>query len=226
MNQNFNNLIVAVLVATSFGLSACGKQSSGMTRVAGTGVIAGGNQSSGVEVTGKCFSGQSTTGKIFDANGNSVLFEQQVKSFVSATLDPTAFGTISGAIADSTGVDMVGVFKFDAAGVLMGGDSSVLIKIFDSYTKQPYAGQTVPPYTIQFGAAHSGSLNVTTKQFVVKFADSYGEITFQGNYDNTKSSGVAEGVVSYVNYRAVTGYSPTSGTLGSFRAYTCALIVQ
>lgn len=219
-------IILALLVGATLGLSACAKKEGGAVRVAGRQQGLTGPQVTPQGGTHQCTSAQTTTGKIFDAAGNSALFENQVKSFVSATMDPQQFGSISGVISDRTGVDMVGTFTFDSAGQLVTGQSAVLIKIFDSLVGQVYNGETIPPYTIQFSTAASGSIDRATKQFAVKFADSYGEIVFQGRFDNSSVNGITEGTVSYTNYTAVSGFSPASGTLGSFRAYTCALIAQ
>lgn len=224
MGQLRNTIILGVLTGSFLGLSACAKNEGSAVRVAGR----QGTVNSGVTPQGshQCTSGQTTTGKIFDTSGDSFRFESQVKSFVSATMNPQEFGTISGVITDKTGVDMVASFTFDSSGQLVTSQSAVLIKIFDSYVGQTYNGETVPPYTIQFSTANSGSIDRANRQFTVKFVDSYGEIVFQGRYDNSSANGVAEGTVSYTNYTAVSGFSPASGTLGSFRSYTCALISQ
>lgn len=219
-------LILSLLALSLLGLAACAKSGSSAVRVAGRQGGAGSGVIPQEVASHQCSSGQTTTGKIFDSYGNSANFERQVKAFISATMSPENFGTISGVITDSTGVDMVGSFKFDSSGNLLLNESAVLIKIFDSYTNQTYNGSVVQPYTIQFSAAASGYLDRTTKQFRVKFADSYGEIEFQGRYDNNNANSVSEGTVSFVNHTAVSGYTPASGVLGTFRAYTCALIIQ
>lgn len=226
MNPAFySKMILGVLVAIALSMSACAKKDGGAVRVAGRG-IRGGTAQGNVSQTNTpgttaaaCSNSSMAWGKIFDPYA-SAQFESQVKGFVSATLDPQSLGSISGNISDKTGIDFSGSFQFDAQGNLIPASSSVLIKIFDSFVGQVYEGQTIVPYVVEFTAASEGVINRTTRQFTVKFRDAYGEIVFQGQYNNQN----VEGTVTYRNTAAVTGYQASSGTLGSFRAYTCALI--
>ncbi|KYG65391.1 hypothetical protein AZI87_12650 [Bdellovibrio bacteriovorus] len=212
----FNKSVMGILVLVALSLSACAKKESSATRVAGRSNTPAVTQPNAVN---SCGNASMNVGKIYDYY-NSGSFESQVKSFISATLDPQTLGTISGNINDKTGIDFFGAFKFDSSGNLVAGSSTVLIKIFDSYAGQSYNGQVIQPYQVEFSAAASGTINRNTRQFTVKFSDSYGDIVFQGQYDGT----LAQGNVTYQNRTAVNGYSPASGTLGQFKAYTCALI--
>lgn len=212
----FKKSIVGVLAFAALSLSACGKKESSAVRVAGRGTNTGQAQ---VAVTNTCSNSSMAWGKIFDSYASSQ-FEAQVKNFVSATLDPQSLGSISGDINDKTGIDFSGSFQFDSQGRLVPGTSNVLIKIFDSFVGQVFNGQKIEPYVVEFTTATEGSIDRTTRQFEVKFKDSYGEIVFQGRYNDQ----TVEGTVRYANDTAVAGYSPASGALGSFRAYTCALI--
>ncbi len=219
MKQSFfNKLMMGALVVIGLSLSACAKKDGGAVRVAGRTTSTGTGISQG-NIPNTCANANMTVGKIYDPY-NSPNFEAQVKGFVSATLDPQSLGTISGNINDRTGIDMIGSFQFDSAGKLVAASSKVLIKIFDSYVGQVYNGQTIAPYQVEFSQAKEGMIDRTTRQFQVKFQDGYGEITFQGTFDST----VAQGTVYYQNYTAVSGSQPAQGTLGAFRAYTCALI--
>ncbi|WII70910.1 hypothetical protein QJS83_10600 [Bdellovibrio sp. 22V] len=215
-NTFLTKSLMGVLVLAALSLSACAKKDGSTARYAGrgTGVTQG-----GVQTPSSCGNANMDWGKIFDPYA-SPQFESQVKGFVSATLDPQSLGTISGNINDRTGIDFKGSFQFDSAGRLVTGSSSIHIKIVDSYVGQVYNGQTVAPYIVEFNAASEGMINRTTRQFQVKFKDSYGEIILQGAYNNQEASGT----VYYQNYTAVNGYQASSGTLGSFRAYACALI--
>lgn len=213
----FNKMILGVLVALALSMSACGKKDSSAVRMAGRGTSVGVSQ--GNVITPACSSTSMAWGKIFDEN-SSPQFESQVKSFVSATLDPQSLGAISGNINDKTGIDFTGAFVFDSQGKLVLESSRVLIKIFDSLVGQVSEGQAIVPYEVEFTAASEGSIDRTTRQFNVKFRDAYGEILFQGTYNNQD----VYGVVTYRNSTAVSGYQASQGTLGSFRAHTCALI--
>lgn len=211
--------VTGVFLLFALSMSACAKKdgSSGV-RIAGRGTGTGVTQNN-VAANNTCTNANMTMGKIFDPMA-SPQFEQQVKGFVSATLDPQGLGSISGNINDKTGIDFTGTFKFDAQGNLVKESSSLLIKIFDSYVGQVYEGQTISAYVVEFVAGTEGNINRTTRQFTVKFKDTYGEITLQGRYDNQ----TVEGQVTYQNYVSAVGGQPAQGTLGTFRAYTCALI--
>lgn len=219
MNTSFlNKSVMGVLVVLALSLSACGKKDEGSSvRVAGRGAQTGVSQ--GGITPNTCGSTAMNWGKIFDPQA-SPQFENQVKGFVSATLDPQSLGTISGNINDKTGIDFSGSFQFDSQGHLVPGSSTVVIKIFDSYVGQVYNGQTIVPYVVEFTQASEGIIDRTTRQIQVKFKDSYGEIVFQGQYNNN----TVEGTVRYQNFTAVSGLQPAGGVLGSFRGYTCSLI--
>lgn len=218
-NSFFKKSMMGVLALAALTLSACAKSNSSDVRVAGRGIdpLVAAQQQQGTQ--NACSNAQMAWGKIFDPYASSQ-FESQVKSFVSATLDPQSLGTISGNIADKTGIDFQGSFQFDSQGKLIPASSTVLIKIFDSYVGQTYNGQSVQPYIVEFKAANSGFVDRNTRQFEAKFSDNYGDIVFSGRYDNQ----TVEGTVTYVNNTAIAGYQKASGTLGSFKAYTCALI--
>lgn len=220
-NSFFKNKMLGVLLLAVLSLSACAKKDGSAIRVAGRGAATGGVSQGGTTTAPNGSCNTSTAGKIFDPYAAST-FEQQVKSFVSATLDPQNLGSISGNIYDKTGIDLFATFRFDSTGNIVADSSNVTIKIFDSYAKQVYNGQVIEPYVVQFNAASEGMIDRNTRQFQVKFRDGYGEIIFQGSYDNS----IAQGTVYYQNYTAVSGYSPASGTLGSFRLYSCSLITQ
>ncbi|MGZ3770127.1 MAG: hypothetical protein ACXVCP_17965 [Bdellovibrio sp.] len=217
MKKFFNKSVTGTLMLVALLSAGCAKNQSNDVRVAGRNGIAAQGALNGVPTT--CTSDTQSWGKIFDPYASSQ-FEYQVKNFVSATLDPQSLGTISGNIYDSTGIDFQGSFKFDAQGNLVKESSTVLIKIVDSFVKQVFEGQVVQPYVVEFKAADYGMINRNTRQFEVRFRDSYGDIVFKGNYNDQ----LAEGTVTYANNTAVDGYSPASGTLGNFRAYTCSLI--
>lgn len=211
--------MMGLLALAALGLSACAKKEGGAVRVAGRAVTTTVTTAATVN---RCGDPNKSWGKIYDqhSSGN---FESQVKSFVSATLDPSTLGTISGNINDPTGIDFSAVLAFDSANQLIPASSTLIIKIFDSYAGQVYNGTTVAPYNVEFNAATEGMIDRTTRQIQAKFKDSYGEIIIQGQYDEA-TQGMVQGTVYYTNFVAVTGHTPTNGTLGSFRSYACAMI--
>lgn len=216
MNTSFlNKSVMGILVLAALTLSACAKKEDSFGRTADR----TGNGITQANQTVNCQNASQAWGKIYDQN-NSANFETQVKAFVSATLDPNSLGSISGNINDATGVDFNGLFKFDSAGKLIPESSSITIRIFDSYVKQVIDGKTVQPYDVTFTQAKSGTINRNTRQINVLFEDEYGSITITGTYDGQ----IVQGTVAFRNSVAVTGYTPQSGTLGSFRNYQCAMI--
>lgn len=219
MNKSiFSKISVLILVLASTGLVACSQENFSTVRTASNGAT-GGNGSAGGGFQTSCSS--TTVGKIYDpAGASSTTFESQVKAFVSATLNPTLLGSVSGDINAKTGIDLKGSWTFDASGNLTTTGAAVSIEIFDSYVGTVSNGETILPYTIDFSSAASGSINRTTGQFTVVFRDSYGSIAFAG----TKGSTYSEGTVTFANTTAVSGYSAASGTLGSFKINNCALI--
>lgn len=220
MNKSiFSKISILILVLASSGLVACSQEGFSTVRTASNGGATGGNGSAGGGFPTSCSA--TTVGKIYDpAGASSTTFESQVKAFVSATLNPTLLGSVSGDINAATGIDLKGSWTFDASGNLVTTGAAVSIEIFDSYVGTVSGGETILPYTIDFSSAASGSINRTTGQFTVVFRDSYGSITFAG----TKGSTYSEGTVTFANTTAVSGYSPASGTLGSFKINNCALI--
>ncbi len=211
----FNKSVMGILVVAALTLSACAKKEDSFGRTADR----TGNGITSANQTVNCPSASYAWGKIFDQN-NSANFETQVKAFVSTNMDPNSLGSISGNINDATGVDFNGLFKFDSSGNLVADSSSITIRIFDSYTKQVVNGQTVQPYDVTFSKAKSGTINRSSRQINVVFEDEYGSITITGTYNGQ----TVEGTVAFKNYKAVSGYTAQSGTLGSFRNYQCAMI--
>ena len=204
-----------MLVLAALTLSACAKKDDSAS---GRITTRGGN-GSGIVAQNTCGNTAQAVGKIYDSQSYGSRFEEQVKAFVSATLDPEALGTISGGIADATGVDFTASFPFDSNNQLIAAQASISIKIFDSYAKTTYNGQVVPPYEVAFTQAKSGTINRNTRQINVVFEDEFGSITINGTFDGN----MVTGKVSFNNYKSVKG-SPQSGQLGDFKIYQCAMI--
>lgn len=218
----FDKSVLTVLASAALLMSACAKKDDSAVRTAERTAVTAAAQST--NTANHCAEKSANWGKIFDPANNSNQFEEQVKGFVSATLDPINLGTISGDITAKTGVDFCGWFQFDSAGNLVSTSSAVIIKIVDSVAVQGINGQAVPPYNVIFSAGTSGTVNHTTRQIDVVFKDNYGEIRFQGQYGANGDMNLVEGSVYYTNTVAVSGYAVSSGRLGTFRAYKSSLI--
>jgi hypothetical protein len=210
--------IMTILVAVA-ALSACSKKDdSGVTARAGVNAL-------GVDSNvSTCGSTQQAVGRVYEnnASGSSYTFEQRAKGLISATVDPQNFGSISGNPNDAqSGVTIEGRLRYDANGAVILDQSNLRLMVYDSYVGQKdSAGATIQPYPINFNAATSGTVNVSTKQFTVLFKDSYGEVTVTGTINNS----TVVGSISYTNYSSYNGGQGVSAVLGGFTINACALI--
>lgn len=167
----------------------------------------------------QCASGQSAMGTIFDANSSySPTFEQNIKSFLSATTLPQNVGTISSSPNDpTTGVRFQAVIKLDQSGRVVLESSKISIKIYDSFV----ASQNLDPISVTINKASEGQFNTQTGMGAVTFKDSYGEIRFDGQVLN----GFFKGSVTYTNNATVVeNASASSGQMGQFAIATCGAI--
>lgn len=171
--------------------------------------------------TGSCMNGTSNIGAIYDAgqSGAAGTFEDRVKALLSATIDPSEVGTISSAATDPTGLRFSGIIKLDSNGAVVASASSMLIKVYDSYT---LSGQDPIPleFSTNKGAQITGQFNISTGDGSVSFTDKYGVIRFEGRVDAQSFSGV----VKFQNSASVSGGSAASGTLGQFYVARCGII--
>ncbi len=177
------------------------------------------SNSNGSVFQNTCSSGQSAIGTIYDANSSySATFEQNVKSFLSATTTPADVGSISSSANDySTGVRFQAVIKVGSNGSVVLSSSKISIKVYDSYV----AAQGLDPIAVTINAASAGQFNTQTGVGSVTFKDGYGEVRFDGKIAN----GFFSGNVSYTNYTTVIeGASPSSGQIGQFAIATCGAI--
>ncbi|MGE5085367.1 MAG: hypothetical protein ACM3MG_03645 [Bacillota bacterium] len=208
-----NKTVLGALMVLSMALTACGKKDAGSAvRVAGRG--------GSVVTSATCSSGQMATGRIYDPS-NSGSFESVVKIFVSATIAGSSFGTIDGSGSGTNGVFLTPSLQFDSAGNIVKTNSSILIKIVDSYVGMPSGDHTIQPYEIQFTNAYSGTIDKASRTFNVTFQDQYGYIQLSGSYDNSYASGT----VNFQNYTSVDGSSTGSAyRMGTFYVPTCGLL--
>jgi hypothetical protein len=214
----FKKSVMGTVLLAMLTLASCAKKDDSSTRSA----TRAGNGIAPSSTTNSCSNPTTMAwGKIYDPNNsNSTSFESQVKDFVSATLDPESFGTISGNINDRTGLDINLSLPFDSSGNLIIASAEISIKIVDSFVGQNYQGTVVAPYYVTFSQAKSGSYNRNTRQVTAVFEDEYGSITISGSTDGQQ---YVTGTVSYQNYKSVVG-TAKAGTLGAFKTYTCATI--
>ncbi len=185
--------------------------------------------------TNSCPQGVSGIGTIFDdgqlaqvsldsVSGN---FETRVKALLSATTSSDEVGQISGSATDQTGVRFQGVVKLDTSGLVIGAQSKMLIKIYDSYVLNSQLdpnGKKYEPIAIEFlptsGSQIQGKFNLQTGEGSISFRDSYGEVRFEGRMDAQTFSGA----IKFQNTRNVNGGAAASGTLGQFYVARCGLI--
>jgi hypothetical protein len=205
-------VVLGTLVACSQGTNLRSARATGTA----SGVTGSGSSSCGTTTQ--------TTGRVYDGGGSSSFtFEQRVKGLLSASIDPSYFGTISGDMSStSTGVSLEGHIAYDSSGNLNISQTNLKMTVSDSYVGQTdSSGAVVQAYPMNFPSASAGSVNLSAKTFSVVFKDSYGEVTLTGSF----AGSVTTGTVSYTNYTtAVSGNYPTSGALGSFQISTCSFV--
>lgn len=186
------------------------------------------NEVGGVLNTGlTCTNGTSNVGTIYDSNGGfgmngTASFEDRVKALLSATINPSEIGMISAGQSDPTGVRFQGVIKIDSNGQVNLASTNIKILVYDSYVlNSQYAtdGKKYEAIPIEFTAATSGNFDSTGSGYVL-FKDTYGEIRFDGKYDQQ----YFQGTVSFKNTQSVLGGTAAQGTLGQFYVARCGII--
>ena len=173
-----------------------------------------------------CVNGSSNIGTIYDQNGGYSLtagsFEDRVKALLSATINPSEIGTISAGASDATGVRFQGNIKIDTSGQVVLASTKIKILVYDSYVlNSQYAsdGKKYEAVPLEFTSAAEGRFDNTGSGYVL-FRDSYGEIRFDGQYDNQ----YFKGTVSFRNTQSVLGGTAAQGTLGQFYVARCGII--
>ncbi len=210
-----------ILSLVSVLMVACNPKKNTTVRSA-TGVRTTGSPIVG-GLTNTCTQGQFQIGTIYDSGNqqpdlyNSGTYEQRVKSFLSATVNPQEVGQISGAQWENTGVRFQGVIKLDAAGKVQLAASKLIIKVYDSYVLQSTGVEPIP---VSIEAASEGQFNPQTGVGYVVYKDQYGEVRLDGRYDAQNFSGT----VSYRNYVSYNSSTPAQGQLGQFLIARCAII--
>ncbi len=212
----FNLKKWTLMMGLGLTLAACssGKTTSVGARsaqgVTGTGVVSG-------------VSCKSHSGRIYSsANAQGATFEQRIKGLVSATVDPAYFGAVDGSVsATQTCVAIEGRLSHDSAGVVNLSQSTLKITIYDSMVGTNNSNnEIIEPYVIQFTSAAEGSVNVSTKSFLLQFKDEYGEVNLTGNF----SQATTTGTVSYQNYTSFDSNSPAASALGDFVMPTASFV--
>lgn len=161
-------------------------------------------------------------GTIYD-NQNPMGFENQVKSFLSATTNPNEVGSISSQGNAQTGVRFNGQVKLDAAGNVVSSQAKVNITVYDSIWLMDQ--MNVQPIKMDFvnginSVSITGQFNTSTGDGTLVIKDQYGEIRFQGRMDAQNFSGT----VSFQNSTSVfQGGALAAGTLGQFFIQRCAM---
>jgi hypothetical protein len=210
---------VMILFALA-SLAACSsaKNMSAARNASDVGAV--GNQTS---VNGVSCKGNS--GRIYDGGtaGASGTFEQRIKGLVSATVDPSYFGSIDGSMnSTQTCVAFEGRLNTDASGNVNVSQSNLKITVYDSYVgTADVDGGTIEPYVIQFSAASSGQVNASGKTFSIQFKDEYGEINLSGSFAQATTTGT----MNFKNYKSFdNASSPASALLGAFSIPTASFV--
>ena len=165
----------------------------------------------------------SDLGYIYDPSASqsgSFSFQQRVADLVSVGISPESLGEVSGVSGENTGVQIRMKLRFNSGGQIVSGESFLEISIYDSYVGQDDGtGNSVEPIVIYIESVKSGTLNPSSKQLQVVFADQYGEISLQGRVQGEDLMGT----VSFTNFVSYDNSSPRSGQLGSFLIPACSI---
>lgn len=221
MTNSWVRLFFAAVVAVS--LVACGSRSDSgraniRTSTAGTSAALG----AAAGFAEKCSNGQSAVGAIFESSTTQIggSFRDRVGGLVSATMDPSKFGEISGQYGAQTGIDLRLRLIQQGTGMIDSTQSRIQLVIYDSLVGQSNgSGGTYQPYPITITGSATGQINQASRQFQVAFSDNYGTIQVTGTWDQTQASGT----VVYQNKTHFSGGMPASATLGAFVFPACAL---
>lgn len=148
-------------------------------------------------------------------------FRVLVADLVSATLEPSQVGNISGSGSGATGVDLLMNLKFSSNHSIDSNSSQFRLIIRDSYVGQiGFDAQKIEPIEIVHGGGSqlTGSYDPNTRNLAVTFTDEYGTIQVYGQIQND----ALVGTVSFNNFVSWDGGAAKSGTLGSIQAQSCS----
>lgn len=215
---SLKTLFGVILSGAMVMLAACDQSSNNSPRAASTTVRVATPTALAVSTVNCTATGQSTNGRIYDSS-YSGMFENNVKDFVSATINPDELGSIDGSAYSNTGVTFQMTVKANTSGQITLDQSTASISIYDSYVGQLDAsGRQIRPYVITFDKASAGSF-ATAGNSTITFKDQYGEVTFTGTLNTTAFTGT----VTFKNYSSLDGSGAIAGTLGSFQIARCAI---
>ncbi|MFN3454003.1 MAG: hypothetical protein ACK41T_03520 [Pseudobdellovibrio sp.] len=211
------NKISFVIMVIFLGLfSACSNQNSGSR-----GAVVRAASSSGGFTLGQVTNTTCTNtsnlgyGAVYDQTSTAYNFENRVKAFLSATVNPSEVGYVSSLPNDTTGVRFEGSIKMSSSGVVDLAQTQMAIKIYDSYAS---TGQH-DPVVISFSKATSGEFDLQTGKGSLVFKDQYGDVRFEG----VLNSDYFSGTVNFSNYTHITGATAASGVLGQFYVARCGI---
>lgn len=194
-------------------------------------------ESASVAVQGRTARSGSTTGGLNSStSGISTLngyvyadesyqdgFQDAVTGFLDASVPSEYVGFVSAMGRNNTGVFFGGRVAL-ANGALRGATngqvavqtgSRILITVYDEFTgTRDQSGQTIPPIPVYLPNA---SGYVTGNNAYLRFADDYGWVEMQGQFD----ASYFRGTITWDNQRRYDGQMGSAGTLGSFEVPTC-----
>ena len=223
MEAFMKKVTLTIAALTLLTIAACSPKKQGVRSTYNRSAVSTGVVNNTNINTNSCGQGVSPVGTIYDQGNTqtslytSGSFEERVKGLLSVTVNPEEVGQISSSATDTTGVRFQGAIKVDANGNVNLQQSSLLIKVYDSYVLQ-YPEQ-FQPIEVSFATATSGQFNMQNGQGYILFRDQYGEVRFDGTMDAQYFSGT----VSYKNYSHISGAAPAQGQLGQFYVARCGI---
>lgn len=155
------------------------------------------------------------------SNSGEDQFNQEIKKFVSATINPVEMGRVSSTFeqqeATKTGVRFYGKVDVTVDGYINANNSNLVLYIWDDKVGTAGTdGSKNPAYIVNY--THISRATVNSQRATLEFEDNYSRLTLDGDY----SSGTYEGSISYVNLTSYdSAIAASQGQLGVFRIRTC-----
>lgn len=150
-------------------------------------------------------------------------FEQAVKDFLEAQIDPDYVGTVSCQGANSTGVFVGGKIELSSGQALpvnnlnslgrvsVNTNSELLIAVYDKFQDQTNLGPIPPTWLKQVSGYVQGN------QVYLDFYDKYGHVTLEGTFD--KNDAVLQ--FRYNTLLTYDGQQGYQGIMGDLHIPTC-----
>lgn len=202
------------VVVLAVALTGCQKASD-TTRIGAAGPRAGGATATSIP-SGLVLNGIVTADPSYQSS-----FQQAVKDFMEAQIDPDYVGYVSSQGSDQTGVFVAGRVELANGQPLMVNQnmgkvdilptSELLVAVYDKFSDQ----KDLPPLPVTYLRRASGYIQ--GNQVIIEFSDGYGSVTLEGTF-NSNSATLR---FSYDTQRTFDGKVGYRGVMGDLHIPTC-----